>query len=253
MRLFLLLMAWLACLAHAEPATEVRQWEISIEDGKGDTPRKYTYKPFSNIDKEYAQKIKEICYWNIVDDDKNNEISKEAQAQYTEKFLKIRNIGTWGKWNVIDVSNAAISHKGILLQDKNKKYYILYLQFDETISVDYLPSIENVHGRKVLIADVELPGTAHLHTENYFVLDSLGNPAKIDVSAIQKAINKAVPPGWGVWKSGVDIRDPVYRSPVWRTNDANCCPTGGEITIHFSLVGSALQVNRVHYDKHRKQ
>ena len=253
MKLFLLLMAWVACLAYAESANEVRQWEITIEDGKGVAPRKYAYKPFSNIDKEYAQKIKEICDWIIVDDDKNSEISKDAQAQYTEKFLKISNIGTWGKWNVIDVTNANINHKGILLQDKNKKYYILYLQFDETISVDYLPSIENVQGRKVLIADVELSGTAREHTENYFVLDSSGNPAQIDVSAIRKATNKAVPPGWGVWKGGIDIRDPVYSSPVWKRNDANCCPTGGEITINVSLVGSALQVKRVQYDKHRKQ
>ena len=252
MKLFLLFMAWIACLAHAEPATEVRQWAITI-DGEHEAPRKYAYKPFSNIDKEYAQKINEICWWNIADDHKNKSISKQTQVQYTEKFLKIRNIGTWGKWNVIDVSNEKINHKGILLQDKNKKYYILYLQFDETVSVDYLPSIEIVQGRKVLIADVELSGTARDHTENYFVLDSSGNPAKIDISAIRKAINKAVPPGWGVWKGFIDIRDPVYSSPVWRTNDANCCPTGGEITINFSLVGSALQVKRVHYDKHRNQ
>ncbi|MDH4481453.1 MAG: hypothetical protein QE279_01950 [Rhodoferax sp.] len=252
MKLFLLLMAWLACLAYAEPATEVRQWEITI-DGDEEAPRKYAYKPFSNIDKEYAQKINEICWWNIADDYKNKSISENIQAQYTKKFLKIRNIGTWGKWNVIDVSNANINHKGILLQDKNKKYYILYLQFDEAISVDFLPFIANVQGREILIADVELSGTAREHTENYFVLDSLGNPAKIDLSAIRKAINKAVPTGWGVWKGGIDIRDPAYSSPVWKRNDANCCPTGGEITIHFSLVGAALQVNRVHYDQHRKQ
>lgn len=251
MKRFLLLMAWVACQAHAEPATEAKKWQITIDDGKSEAPRKYAYKPFSNIDKEYAQKIKEICDWNIVDDYKNDSISKETQIKYTEKFLKISQIGAWGKWNVVDASNADIKHKGILLQDKDKKYYILFLQFDGP--VDYLPSIENIQGSKVLIADVELPGTGRLHTDNYFVLDSSGNPAKLDTSAINKAINKAVPPGWGVLKGGIDIRNPIYRSPVWRKNDANCCPTGGEISIDYSLVGSALQVNRVHYDKHRNQ
>jgi len=89
--------------------------------------------PFANIVTEYALKIDELCSGNLLKSTSfaTQENPKAPRDQYTEKNLRISNVGKWGRWSVIDVTNQQINHKGILLQAENKQYRILYLQFEQ--------------------------------------------------------------------------------------------------------------------------
>ena len=236
--------------AGVQPFQQAPPWPLTIEDGSTQLC-KLSFAPFVNINMNYAISIEEACSLNILESNSSatQETPETIRDQYTDKYSKISNVGKWGPWSVIDVTNQEIKRKGVLLQAENKQYRILYLQFElSTAPVDYLPIIARIENQEVLIIDVEMPGTGRFHINHNFVLDSSGNPVKIDTSEIDRAIVNAVPQGWGLAKGNlIDIRDPLIVAPVWKTNDPTCCPTGGEIKIVQRLVGSKIVVDSVTY------
>lgn len=74
----------------------------------------------------------------------------------------------------------------------------------------------------------------------------------IDIKTWLKTIGERLPADREIWK-GVqyDFDDPwsrlVARTPLWRGDDGNCCPTGGHAEIRFSIDEDRLTVEKVDY------
>lgn len=53
-----------------------------------------------------------------------------------------------------------------------------------------------------------------------------------------RGLKSYLPPGHGLWKGiRVDYATLTGRSAVWRGDDANCCPSGGEIRFRLRVAG----------------
>ena len=74
----------------------------------------------------------------------------------------------------------------------------------------------------------------------------------IDMKSWRATIARHLPNGLQIWK-GVqyDFRDPwsglVARTALWRGDDANCCPTGGDGEITFAIRDDRLVVTELRY------
>lgn len=75
-----------------------------------------------------------------------------------------------------------------------------------------------------------------------------GNWQRIDIETWREGIATHLPEGLEIWKGvDFDFADWFYdalsaRTPLWRVDDANCCPTGGWATIHFDIDAEARLV-----------
>ena len=74
----------------------------------------------------------------------------------------------------------------------------------------------------------------------------------VDMKSWRATIAEHVPSGLQIWK-GVqyEFRDPwsglVARTALWRSDDANCCPTGGQAEIVFAITDDRLVVTEVRH------
>lgn len=74
----------------------------------------------------------------------------------------------------------------------------------------------------------------------------------IDLDAWQTTITTLLPAGLEIWK-GVNYDftsfydDLNANTALWRSDDANCCPTGGSAVIHFTIEDGALVATSVDY------
>lgn len=81
---------------------------------------------------------------------------------------------------------------------------------------------------------------------------------QIDVSSWTKTVSPNLPPGLEIWK-GVDFDFDDWfhgelnaRTPLWRADDGNCCPSGGWATINFVIKDQALATTSVDYQPPQK-
>lgn len=64
---------------------------------------------------------------------------------------------------------------------------------------------------------------------------------QIDIETWRDSIGDKLPKGLEIWKGvDFDFADWFYgemnaRTPLWKPDDGNCCPTGGEAIIHFEI------------------
>lgn len=90
-----------------------------------------------------------------------------------------------------------------------------------------------------------LAGTGNQNADVLFRLDGQAW-TEIEVESWKTALDQALPEGLEVWK-GVDYDWPSMMavSGLWRPDDANCCPTGGEAVMELRVDGTALELVRV--------
>lgn len=75
----------------------------------------------------------------------------------------------------------------------------------------------------------------------------------VDMENWLLTINTMLPAGLEIWKGvDYDFDDWFYgelnaRTPLWREDDGNCCPSGGWATIHLAIENNALVAKRVDY------
>jgi len=72
---------------------------------------------------------------------------------------------------------------------------------------------------------------------------------QIDNETWRDTLDQHLPPGLSVWK-GVAFNYPSLSAgtALWRDQDGNCCPTGGQASIGFEIRGDALVVTDVRTD-----
>lgn len=94
-------------------------------------------------------------------------------------------------------------------------------------------------------------GTGAYNADRLYQWDETGwRP--VDMTTWSKSIAERLPDGLEIWK-GVqyEFENPwsglVARTPLWRGDDANCCPTGGNAEIAFAVDDSRLVVTDLRY------
>lgn len=85
-------------------------------------------------------------------------------------------------------------------------------------------------------------GTGSANADLLFRLDG-DHWTEIEIEGWKTALAEALPDGLGVWK-GVDYDWPDFlaTSSLWRDEDANCCPTGGEVLMNLAVQGTSLRL-----------
>jgi hypothetical protein len=86
-------------------------------------------------------------------------------------------------------------------------------------------------------------GTGSANADLLFRLDG-GGLTELDVENWKEDLAAELPDGFGVWK-GVNYNWPQMfaRSGVWRDDDGNCCPTGGEAVMDLRVEGTTLRMS----------
>jgi hypothetical protein len=74
----------------------------------------------------------------------------------------------------------------------------------------------------------------------------------IDLTAWQNDIGAKLPPGLSIWKGVTyDFKDPwlglFARTSLWQESDADCCATGGNAVIEFTIVDDVLIAGKVNH------
>ena len=75
----------------------------------------------------------------------------------------------------------------------------------------------------------------------------------IDLQSWPSFVGDLLPEGLEIWKGvDYDFGDWFYgelnaRTPLWRSGDGNCCPSGGWATIHFAIDNSTLIATSIDY------
>ena len=78
---------------------------------------------------------------------------------------------------------------------------------------------------------------------------------RVDMETWWDGITEKLPKGLEIWKGvSYDFGEAywgeyVARTSLWKSDDANCCPTGGSAVIHFALDDGALTLGDVEYEE----
>jgi hypothetical protein len=100
-------------------------------------------------------------------------------------------------------------------------------------------------------------GTGAYNTDRLYVWEDGGTPAsgndwtRIDIESWRDNIDTLLPKGLEIWKGvDFDFSDFFYgeltaRTPLWRADDANCCPSGGWAFITFEIDQQRLVATRI--------
>jgi len=91
-------------------------------------------------------------------------------------------------------------------------------------------------------------GTGHFNADVVFRWrPGAANPlTEIDTRSWRAGLDARLPDGLQVWK-GVQFRWPMLtaQTPLWMADDANCCATGGEATLIFTIRDGVLLLSDV--------
>jgi hypothetical protein len=87
----------------------------------------------------------------------------------------------------------------------------------------------------LLYLPIRVDGTGHMNESEYYVRQN-GKWERIDSESWRSDLGKRIPPGLELWK-GVwpDLHTMRAEAMLYRSNDANCCPSGGIARIRFSI------------------
>lgn len=125
-------------------------------------------------------------------------------------------------------------------QQQDRFLPVLYLH--RRVSIELL-RIVSVDGIDFLAYVGDRPGTGNMKDEFYFVAVE-GKLRRVEYETVlQTALESGLPAGYGILKGGgFDISKLQYQWWVWKDGDANCCPSGGQITVDFGFSNNSFIV-----------
>lgn len=96
---------------------------------------------------------------------------------------------------------------------------------------------------KLLLISGYFQGTGNFNASALYLYEN-GNLQKLDADSWLRDLH--LPDGLEIWK-GVypDYKTLTATTSLWRKEDANCCPTGGQATIRLGIDGNRLAVREV--------
>lgn len=109
--------------------------------------------------------------------------------------------------------------------------------------------VTNTSGGPLLSIADRVSGTGAGRLEAYWLLTAQGPRRLRFETLIAERLRRILPKGYGVWKgSGFDPASLCYAMPVWKAEDGNCCPTGGQVMIQLDVTAAGeLRVKRESY------
>ena len=184
----------------------------------------------------------------------------KAAARTQHKFkTELKKVGDLGGYAIYDVSyffddhvsTGQVDWKSVLVAVSPGRYREIYHL--QPPAAQITPSFLMKAGAEEILATRNLiPGTGNQYDEAYWWFGPDG-PVRIDIESISEALSTILPAGYGVWKGGgLDMKTLTFRSAVWKPSDANCCPTGGAVTLRFRLDRGRLVVIEKNYDSKAK-
>jgi len=109
-------------------------------------------------------------------------------------------------------------------------------------------SILDLNSQKVLATRDRVSGNGNFYVEEYWIFDKHG-PIPLDQGVVYETLKKLLPKGTDVRNGGgFNIAKLCYAMPVWRDEDAHCCPSGGTVQIKFALENDQLVVVQQKYN-----
>lgn len=97
------------------------------------------------------------------------------------------------------------------------------------------PQIIGTVDRTLLYLNIRVDGTGHYNASEYFVRES-GAWAPVESEEWLKDLGQRLPAGLEIWK-GVwpDLKTMTAVAGLYRSGDANCCPSGGTAQIGLAI------------------
>ena len=100
---------------------------------------------------------------------------------------------------------------------------------------------------ELLWIPVRHTGTAHFNEDHWF-LAADDDWLLIDTLSWIAELEPWLPADHEIWKGIIlDLGSLRAETPLWRSGDANCCPSGGRLEIHFELRDTVLGVSDVRH------
>jgi hypothetical protein len=91
-----------------------------------------------------------------------------------------------------------------------------------------MPELVETAAGTVLELKIALDGTGHGNESEYY-LRKKGAWQKIESKSWVDDVIKKIPPGVQMWKGlWIDLETMTAKAGLYKKDDANCCPTGGE-------------------------
>jgi hypothetical protein len=70
-----------------------------------------------------------------------------------------------------------------------------------------------------------------------------GGWSEVELASWRDALDRRLPAGLGVWKGvDYDFEGLGAATELWRSDDANCCPTGGQAHLRFAIESDSLKL-----------
>ena len=155
-------------------------------------------------------------------------------------------------WQLQDgyTDDDGISARLVLLADSQAARYYLQPVVWASGGVTYDPPVV-FGGGDGTPTYVAIPGrymgTGNHNADLVFRWAEDGELVQVDNWSWRTTLDQKLPEGLGVWK-GVDFNYPIMfaHSPLWRADDGNCCPNGGEVFLDFAIEDDVLVVTSAH-------
>lgn len=103
---------------------------------------------------------------------------------------------------------------------------------------------------RLLVIPGHLEGTGNFNAALLYVVESDGRLRDIDTESWLEELQRRLPNGMGAWK-GIypDLETMTAETPIWKSGDGNCCPTGGRAFIRLELKDRRLAIADLRFEK----
>jgi len=67
--------------------------------------------------------------------------------------------------------------------------------------------------------------------------------------AVEAELKKILPEHWDTRGGNFELRILTFSSPIWKEEDARCCPTGGSVKVELGIKDSGFIVKSSRVEK----
>jgi len=111
------------------------------------------------------------------------------------------------------------------------------------------PSVVQTPEGPLLVVPSSQGGTGHFNADLVF-RPLNGGWRDLDIDAWRTAFDKGLPADLGVWKGvGYDWKALTVQTYLWKSEDANCCPSGGSAEAKLTIQGDRLALKSMTFDR----
>lgn len=104
------------------------------------------------------------------------------------------------------------------------------------------PEIIESSAGTVLVVPIRVDGTGSGNESEYYLRQE-GIWLRLDATSWLQELRRRIPEQFGMWKGlWPDLRTMTAKTGLYRPDDANCCPTGGEIRVQLTIRDGALVI-----------